>query len=92
MTRFRTTDFTSLSVTAALGLAFLTAGLAAPAAAQGSDRPQMSAEQACQGDAYRFCERFIPDRNTVGACLRRNKRQLSTDCRAFFTTRKLRRR
>jgi hypothetical protein len=93
MAGFRKTGFTSLSA-AVFGLALLTADLgSAPAAAQGySDRPQMTAEQACQNDAYRFCERFIPDRNTTGACLRRNKRLLSPDCRAFFTTRKLRRR
>ena len=93
MTGFRKIGFT-FPFAAALGLTLMSSGLgAAPAAAQGySDRPQMTAEQACQNDAYRLCERFIPDRNTTGACLRRNKRLLSADCRAFFTTRKLRRR
>ena len=71
---------------AAAGL-LVALGLATPAAAQ------ISAEQACSNDAYRLCERFIPDRVKVGACLRRNKRQLSTDCRVFFSPRKkLRRR
>lgn len=79
---------------AAIGLLLvLGIGGVRPAVAQNSsDRPGMSAEQACQNDAYRLCERYIPDRQTTGACLRRNKRQLSPDCAAFFGGRKLRRR
>ena len=77
----------------AIGAA-LACGLAAsPAAAQNyPDRPGMTAEQACQGDAFRLCERFVPDRNTTGACLRRNKRALSPECRVFFSGRKALRR
>jgi hypothetical protein len=54
-------------------------GLTSFAAAQ-----NMTPEQACTGDAQRLCGEFIPDRTKVGACLRRNVRSLSTDCRAFF--------
>lgn len=95
MKRFHTADFTSLSITAAaLGLGLLAGSIATtPAAAQNyPERQGMSSEQACQNDAYRFCERFIPDRATTGACLRRNKRLLSPECRVFFGGRKLRRR
>jgi len=40
-----------------------------------------SAQHACQGDAFRLCNEFIPDRGKVASCLFRNKRQLSPDCR-----------
>ena len=60
-----------------LGLA-LTALTPAPVAAQG-----MTPEQACTNDAFRLCNDAIPDRATVGACLRRNARSLSPDCRGF---------
>jgi hypothetical protein len=52
-------------------LVFATAILAPPAAAQ----------HACQSDAFRLCNQFIPDRGQVASCLFRNKRQLSRDCR-----------
>ena len=60
-----------------LGLALMTLA-PAPVAAQG-----MTPEQACQGDAFRLCNNDIPDRAKVGACLRRNARSLSADCRTF---------
>jgi hypothetical protein len=56
-----------------LGLAF-----AAPAQAQ---QGTIDPVQACQGDAFKFCNNYIPDRDKVGACLRRNARGLSRDCR-----------
>jgi hypothetical protein len=56
-----------------LGLAF--AGAAS--AQQGTINP----EQACKEDAFRLCDQFIPDRDKTGACLRRNARSLSRDCR-----------
>jgi hypothetical protein len=55
--------------------------LAAPAAAQSNE-----GEMACQNDAYRLCERFIPDRGKVGACLRKNRLRLSPDCRRLFSS------
>ena len=56
-----------------LGLAFT-----APAQAQ---QGTIDPVQACQGDAFKFCNNFIPDRDKVGACLRRNARSISRDCR-----------
>jgi len=53
-------------------------GLALPAAAQ---QPTINPEQACRDDAFKFCNDFIPDRDKVGACLRKNARKLSKDCR-----------
>src|ERR1700687_4295948 len=51
------------------------------AAQQGTINP----EQACKDDAFRLCNNFIPDRDKVGACLRRNARSLSRDCRTVVT-------
>ena len=71
--RNRLNRFAFSSLTAAglwLGLA-----LAAPAQAQ------ISPEQACRDDAFRLCNNLIPDRAKVGACLKRNGRSLSKDCR-----------
>ena len=66
-----------------LAAAGLWLGLAlAPAQAQ--DRGPDS-EMACKDDAFRFCNNDIPDRNKVGACLRRNARSLSKDCRTLVT-------
>jgi hypothetical protein len=91
MNRFHLSGLTPLSAAAALVL-MVSAIAATPAVAQNyPDRQAMTPEQACAGDAQRLCQQFIPDRPTTGACLRRNKRLLSPDCRAFFTVRKLRR-
>jgi hypothetical protein len=54
-------------------------GLALPAAAQA----QINPEQACKDDAIRLCNNYIPDRQRVGACLRRNARSLNRDCRTL---------
>ena len=36
-----------------------------------------AAQHACQGDAFRLCNQFIPDRAKVASCLFKNKRGLS---------------
>ena len=41
-------------------------------------------EQACSGDAFRLCSAYIPDVDSITACMVRNKSQLSPGCRAFF--------
>lgn len=41
-------------------------------------------QQACTGDAFRLCGAEIPDVERVGACMNRNKSQLSPGCRAHF--------
>jgi hypothetical protein len=57
---------------------------ASPAGAQRSDDVGMQNQNACQGDAQRLCNEFIPDRNKVASCLFRNKRQLSSACRTVI--------
>lgn len=79
MTEIRSSRFATTPLAAAgllLGLA-VTSLAPAPAAAQGTINP----ERACKDDAFRLCNDFIPDRDKVGACLRRNARALSRDCR-----------
>jgi hypothetical protein len=48
--------------------------------------PQATAEQkaACGGDYFRFCFSVNPNANTVVACLRSHKSELSASCRALF--------
>jgi len=68
-----------VSTIAAAGLFFgFSLAFTTPAAAQAR---QIDPQQACQGDAFRLCNDFIPDRAKVGACLRRKARALSPDCR-----------
>jgi hypothetical protein len=74
MNRLNRFTFSALAATGLwLGLA-----IAAPAQAQQST---INPEQACKDDAFRLCNNDIPDRARVGACLRRNARSLSRDCR-----------
>ena len=62
-----------------LGLALMMA--ATPAAAQGT--PEQRA--ACEQDAYRFCQQYIPDENRTASCLRRHSVSLSPACRKLFS-------
>jgi hypothetical protein len=63
-----------------LAAAGLWLGLAFAASAQ-APQSAINPEQACKDDAFRLCNNDIPDRAKVGACLRRNARSLSRDCR-----------
>ena len=69
---------TALS-TALLGLALTFAS--GPAAAQ-----QWTPEQraACEPDAMRLCQQYIPDVDRVRACMAHYRRDLSPRCRALF--------
>ncbi len=70
---------------AAAGLLLaLSLAWASPAAAQRSDDAGMNAQNACQGDAYKFCQALIPDRAKVASCLFKNKRQLTPACRTVI--------
>jgi len=65
---------------AAAGLAV--ALLASPASAQRADDMRGGGQNPCAPDAQRICSAFIPDRAKVASCLFKNKRQLSSACRA----------
>ncbi len=51
-----------------------------PAAAQ----PTPAQRQACEQDAFKFCERAIPDEEKVRQCLVRNMKRLNPVCRSAF--------
>jgi hypothetical protein len=52
--------------------------LAAPALAQGTSAQR----EACEDDAYRFCQAQVPDAIAIEKCLRANGGALSGPCRA----------
>jgi hypothetical protein len=61
--------------------ALLGVALAASAAgAQGT--PEQRA--ACEGDALRLCQEFVPDVERIKACMARHRSQLSPACRVYF--------
>jgi hypothetical protein len=41
-------------------------------------------QQACSGDAFRFCGSEIPDVDRVTVCMIRNRSQLSPGCKVYF--------
>jgi Cysteine rich repeat len=57
-----------------------------PAEAQ----PTPAQRQACEQDAYRFCQDAIPDEERVRQCLVRNMRRLNPTCRIAFHHRRRR--
>jgi hypothetical protein len=71
---------------ALLGLALTFASL--PAAAQQPQQPQgqWTQEQraACEPDAMRLCNQYVPDVQRVSACMAHYRRYLSAPCRAVF--------
>src|SRR5262245_32280527 len=75
-------------LSAALGFALMFASL--PAAAQQWTPKQRAA---CEPDAMRLCNQYIPDVQRVSACMSAYRRYLSPACRAFYggaTERKVR--
>lgn len=63
----------ALAVVGALALA----GLATPAAAQGT-----AAQRAgCEADAFKFCSQYIPWVHAIENCLFRNIKKVSPACR-----------
>jgi hypothetical protein len=63
------------------GPAFFLGPMTGRAVAQGTAQQQM----ACQSDAFRLCSQFIPNPDTVKACMIKQIRSLSADCRAEFS-------
>lgn len=52
--------------------------MAAPAFAQGT----ATQREACEDDAYRFCQAQVPDAIAIEKCLRGNAASISGPCRA----------
>ena len=47
-------------------------------------QPTMEQRQACEQDAFRLCDRFIPNENLVKQCLINNMNRLNPVCRSAF--------
>ena len=45
----------------------------------------MEDQIACTPDVYRLCSQYIPDEDTITACLQRNLVNLSAACHKVFT-------
>jgi len=73
----------TLGVAALLGFALTFASL--PAAAQ-QPQGQWTPEQraACEPDAMRLCNQYVPDVQRVTACMTHYRRYLSAACRKVF--------
>lgn len=52
------------------------------ASAEAATRGTARQRSACTDDAYKFCERYVPDAAAVESCLRANIGGLSRACRA----------
>jgi len=46
--------------------------------------PEEDQRRLCTPDAFRLCSSEIPDRERVIACMRRQRHNLSPECRAVF--------
>jgi hypothetical protein len=68
-------------VAAILGLIGAAGLTSTPVAAQGTPEQQ----QACQSDAFRLCNEFIPDVARTSACMARKRASLSPACRSEFS-------
>ncbi len=58
--------------------ALLALFLAAPAMAQGT----AAQREACEDDAYRFCQAYVPDAIAIEKCLRASAAGITPACRA----------
>jgi hypothetical protein len=55
-----------------------------PAPVQAQAAAPINPEQACTPDVFRLCSDYIPDRQQITACLVKNRRALSPDCRTVM--------
>lgn len=77
MTEQTVSHRTRLSAAWAVAGALAFAGLATPAAAQGT-----AAQRAgCESDAFKFCSQYIPWVHAIENCLFKNIRKVSPACR-----------
>ncbi len=66
------------------------AAFAVPSLAGAFAEPSESDRQACTPDVFRLCGQHIPDVSSIVACLKKEKRNLSHDCRMVFDRRPVR--
>ena len=78
--RQRTRHIITCATLASFGISLATGLMVETAASEGTPEQRM----ACQNDAFRLCGQFIPDVENIKACMVKNMRSLSPDCRAQF--------
>jgi hypothetical protein len=78
MTKFSTKAVAQFATAAALAVSLSTA-FVSPSFAFSSEAQQM-----CTGDAFRLCSSEIPNISKITACMRQNRSNLSTGCRAVM--------
>jgi hypothetical protein len=78
MTTFRTPTIARIASAVAIAVT-LSATFATPSYAFSSEAQQM-----CTGDAFRLCSSEIPNIPKITACMRQNRTNLSTGCRAVM--------
>jgi hypothetical protein len=79
------TVWTILRRPASLALAFAVAVATTPAPGAALGLPQQQQQQqraACTTDVFRFCGAEFPNMDTILACLKKEKSNLSEGCRA----------
>lgn len=69
---------------AAAGLLIALGALTPASAQRADDAGGQNAQNACQSDAYKFCNDAIPDRAKVASCLFKHKREISPACRTVI--------
>jgi len=63
------------------GWLVLPAGLLMIGAGSAGAQGTPDVRQACTGDAMQFCSDYVPDVPKITACMKRNYRRLSAECR-----------
>jgi hypothetical protein len=74
-----------MKIHVAMMSALLLAIPAAQAFAQTSGQSRQEQEQACQDDAFNFCQEAMPNEDRVLACLRKHHSKLSPACRKMIS-------
>jgi hypothetical protein len=60
--------------------------LAAAGVSMAQQIDEQAAAAACQNDAFRYCQAYVPDRERTLACLIRAKDEISPACRAMLAS------
>lgn len=68
-----------------LGIVSVAAVLAFSSPGFADDRGSMEDQLACTPDVYRLCSQYVPDEDSIVACLKRNVSNLSAACHKVFT-------
>jgi hypothetical protein len=71
--------------------ALMIAGVTTTAMADDATRQFQQEQDACQTDAYTYCNDAIPDEPRITACLRKHWSKISPECRKVMNSHRRRR-